>query len=308
MATPRQDLVRTIIGRLPVPERAQAALFLGYDTAHNYSLHRDGETAAAIAYYSLFALFPLILVTMSILGYILGSSDRQAEIVGAIADRIPGSRDLVLNTVGQVLRARGTITILALVTLLWSASGVFSLLAIAINRAWCTDCGRPYWQEKLVGITLALLIGVLVLIAIASSGFVQIAHQFGDSLFPPAVAAILGQLDIAGFLFGVIANVAAFFVIYKYIPTIHVPWRAALLGALTAGIAWEAAKYIFTWYLSTFAIRNFRMVYGSLSAVLALLLWVYFSAVILLLGSELSATYVQGTFRSRPRLKLEGHE
>lgn len=308
MATPREDLVRTIIGRLPVPGRVQSVLFLGYDTLQNYGQHRGSETAAALAYYSLFALFPLILFVLAFLGYILGGAARQEQIIGAITDRIPGSRALIESTVSQVIKARGPVTVIALVTLLWSASGVFAMLANGVNRAWCTGCGRPFWEERLVGIGLALLIGVLIFVAILTSGLMQFAHQFGDALFPPRIAGIFANLDLAGIVFGILLNTMAFFVIYKFLPTVRVPWQAALLSAVCAGTVWEAAKYIFAWYLAAFAAQNFTMVYGSLGAVLALLLWIYFSAVILLLGAELGATYAQGTFRSRPRLRVEGHE
>ena len=86
-------------------------------------------------------------------------------------------------------------------------------------------------------------------------------------------------------------NVAFFFVLYKWVPRVRVPWRAALLAAGIVGLTWELAKYIFTWYLTNVAVGSLNRTYGSVGAVIALLLWIYLSALVILLGAELSAAY-----------------
>ena len=308
MTNSRQDLVSRVIARLPVSAPGRTVLHLIWDTWQSYSQHRGGETAAAIAYYSLFSIFPLILFAMSLMGFAVGSASRQEDIVRAIAAYIPGSEDLLASTVRQVLAIRAPLSIFSAIALLWSASGAFSLLAVAIERAWCVDCSRPIWKEKLVGVTLTLVVGILIVIAMTTSSLAQIIHTFGDYLFPAAIAGLLNQLDVVGFVLAVATNITAFFILYKSLPTLPVPWRAALLGATVAGLVWEIAKGIFAWYLATFAVRNFTLVYGSVGAVLALLLWTYFSAMIFLLGAELSATYGLTRLRSPSLTSTDGHE
>jgi membrane protein len=188
---------------------------------------------------------------------------------------------------------RGALGVVALAALLWSSSGVFSALVTAISRAWCGDCGRPMWKEKLVGLILTLMAGLLIFVAIGSSSLAQVVHLYGDRLLPAELAARVGPFDLVGVALSIAVNISAFFILYKWVPALHVPWRPALLGAVVAGVVWEAAKGVFAWYLSTFAVRNFTQVYGPISAVLGLLLWTYVSAVIVLLGAELGATYVQ---------------
>ena len=292
MATPRSDdLVTRLITMAPMPPLLRSLLYLVWDTLQNYGKERGSETAAAIAYYSLFSIFPLLLFIVSAASFLLGGAARHEEIVHTVASYIPGSEELLLTTVQQVLAVRGPVSIVALVALLWSASGVFSLLAAAIERPWPVHLPRPFWKQKLVGVSLAAMIGVLIFVAIAASSAAQVLHRFGDSLFPKQIAQALDQVDIIGYTIAVIANSAAFAILYKWTPTIRVPWRAALVGAIPAGVAWEAAKAVFAWYLSTYAVRNFSLVYGSLGAVLALLLWIYLSAVIVLLGAALCAAY-----------------
>lgn len=308
MPSQGHDVVRSILERLPLPQRVHSTVLLLYDAMHNFGEHRGSETAAAIAYYTLFAIFPLILFLMAALGYIFGSSARQADILQIIAENFPGSRELLETTIEQVLQVRSPVTIVATVTLLWSASGVFSQLAVAINRAWCVDCSRPFWEGKLVGLLLALVIGALVLVSIVSSGFIELVNRFGDRVVPPELRALTGQIDVIGVAISAVVTIAILFLMYKIVPTVRVPWRAALLSAIVAGLTFEAARYVFTWYVSTYASRNYTMIYGSLSAVLAFMVWTYVSAMILLIGAEIGARYAQGSFHTWPALKVDGHE
>ncbi len=291
MATPSDDLVTRAINWAPMPAGLRWLLLLLWDTMQNYGRERGGETAAAVAYYSLFSIFPLLLFIVSVASYVLGGTARHEEIVHTVAAYIPGSEDLLLTIVRQVLSARGPVTIFALVALLWSASGVFSLLAAAIERPWPAPTPRPFWKQKLLGIGLAAMIGVLIFVAIAASSVAQVLHRYGDALLPEQLVRALSGVDVVGYTIAVVANSSAFAILYKWTPNRPVPWRAALVGAIPAGVAWEAAKAVFAWYLSTYAVRNFSLVYGSLGAVVALLLWIYLSAVILLLGAALCAAY-----------------
>lgn len=292
MATPlNDDPIARLIVCLPLPAALRTLLSVIWETVQNFGRERGGETAAAIAYYSLFSIFPLLLFLVSAASYLLGGATRHEEIIRAVASYIPGSEDLLLTTVRQVMTARGPVTIIALVALLWSASGAFSLLAAAIERPWPARRERPFWKQKLLGIGGAMMVGLLVLVGIAASSAAQVLHRFGDSLLPGHLAEALRGVNVIGYAIAVVASSSAFTVLYKWMPTVHVPWRAALVGAVSASVAWEAAKAVFAWYLSTYALRNFSLVYGSLGAVLALLLWIYLSAVILLLGAALCAAY-----------------
>ncbi len=292
-ASERRGVVSSLLIRLPLPSHVRFVLLLAWDTVQSYGQHRAGETAAAIAYYALFSVFPLILFVIAALGFLLKTPDTQERIIQTIAAYLPGSEDLLGSTIRQVIRVRGPIGVVAAITLLWSGSGVFSALATAIGRAWREDGGRPFWKQRLVGLALAAGVGLLILLAIISSSFAQIIGRYGRSLLPPELAAFSFPLDVAGFTLAVVANLGAFFIAYMWLPGAPVPARAALLGAATAGLTWEVAKGVCAWYLSTFAVNNFRQVYGPVEAVLAFLLWTYVSAAIVLLGAELSATYAR---------------
>jgi membrane protein len=289
------DPVRAIIVRLHLPSLLRSLLLLAWDSWSSFGRHRGGETAAAIAYYGLFALFPLMLFILSVAGLVLGTASREADIVQAIANYIPGSETLLQHTISQVLAIRGSVSLVAVVALLWSASGVFTLLWTAINRTWCPDCGQPLWKQRLVGVVITLLVGALMIIALASSGFAHVARSVAAAVLPHPLLIRISLLDWIALATGIITNIAAFFLLYRWLPTVPVPWRAALLGAFVAGLLWELAKIAFTWYLTTFAVHNFTLVYGSLAAVIVLMLWTYLSASIILFGAEVGATYARAS-------------
>ena len=290
---PDPDPIRTTLTRLPMPGALRSVALLVWDMLQNFGLHRGGETAAAIAYYGLFSIFPLAIFIMSAVAFFLGSVEHQDVIIQTISSYLPGSEELLQSTVDQVMQVRGSINLLSLLVLLWSASSVFSLLAAAVDRAWCIDCTPPVWRNRLLGVVITLMAGVLIIVAIASSTLVQFLRHYGN-LLAPELAARLSSFGIAGYALALATSVIAFFLLYKWVPMMRVPWRAALLGAIVAGVAFEIARNIFGWYLSTFALKNVSQVYGSIGAVLGLLLWVYFSAMIALLGAELGAAYVRG--------------
>lgn len=287
------DLVRMVITRLPMPSAMRAVLLLVWDTIQNYGSHRGSEAAAALAYYGLFSIFPLLLFVIGIISYLVRSSDAQLVLASIVAGAIPGSEQFVLDTVSQVQKVRGPLSVVAVAGLVWSGSGLFSALAVAIGRAWSEDRSRPAWKQRLVGVALTLLVGLLIVLATAGSGTVQVLARYGDMILPLELAQFIGRFDLVGFSLATLLNVLAFFVLYTWLPALTVPWRAALIGAAVAGVVWETAKGVFAWYLATYAVRNFTQVYGPLAAVLALLLWTYVSAVILLLGAELGAAYAK---------------
>ncbi len=262
-----------------------------WNTWQQYNRHRGGETAAAMAYYGLFSLFPLVLFVVAALGFFLGSPELQEKAIAGIAARFPGSEELVIAVVRQVVRARGPTSLVAAASFLWAASGVFSALVVALDRAWGVEKGHPFWQEKLVALLLALAVGVLALVSMSASAAAQVLGRYGPALLPPELAARLAPLDVGGFIVAVITNIVAFAILYKWVPRASVPWKSALLSATMAGLTWEVAKGIFAWYLANYATRGFNLVYGPVGAVAALLLWTYVSAVIVLLGAEFSAAH-----------------
>jgi membrane protein len=268
--------------------------------------HDDGPTmAASIAYYALFSFFPLLLLVITVGSSVLEPPEVQEVTLDMVAGYMPAATELVRTNIEQVLRARTTIGLLAVIGLLWSASGVFGAIYRAVNRAWGHDATGSFWARRLYGLITTVSIGGLFVITTIYSTAVSFVRGWSVPIFgwqpfgDPSVGRLLGW--VSGVI-PLVVSVAIFALIYRFVPRATLEWRDVWPGGLAAGLAWEAAKQLFTWYLGNFA--RYSLVYGSVGAIIAFLFWSYLSAVILLLGAEFTAEYSRWRRAGRP---VESH-
>jgi membrane protein len=266
----------------------------------------DGATmAAAIAYYALFSFFPVVLLMITVSSSFFTSATAQREVIAWAERYIPASGDLIRGNIGQILRVRGTVSIAALLGLLWSASGVFTALDRAINRAWDVSELRPFWQQKLLAFSMIVGAGGLLLASIVSTTFFNVIRRLSLPLTGWQLSGRWLMIpNLLSTLLPVTLSVLIFLLLYKILPNTTVRWSDVWLGALLTGLGWEAAKYLFTWYLANFA--SYNLVYGSVALIIAFLAWSYYTAVILVLGAEFTAEFAKarrsrGTFKRSRR-------
>ncbi|HWR65391.1 MAG TPA: YihY/virulence factor BrkB family protein [Bellilinea sp.] len=255
----------------------------------NFGLARGAEAAASLAYYALFSLFPLLLVLISVVGYILKSGDAYTVTLDFITQILPNSRVLIELNIQEILNRRGTIGLIGLVGAVWAASGFFVTLVRNINRAWLGIKPRNIIRTRLLGLAMIGMLILLLVLSLASSALLNIvklidspllnSFQLENSVFWQLLRVLLPSL------FSFLMFMAA----YRWIPNTRVRWRACLGGALWTSIAWEIAKRLFAAYLSS-GLGNYEILYGSLGTVLALMFWIYVSCVIILLGAHLTAS------------------
>lgn len=245
------------------------------------------DMAASIAYYALFSIFPLLLGFIAILGLFLEPAEVQGQLLGTMAQVLPGSAEFVAENIEGVVSSRGALGVLSVVGLLWSATAIFSAVQWSLDRAWDTERERPFLKQKLLELGLMAGVGLLFLFSVAATALfrlvwqslpAQVQHLEGGVLW--GVATSLLPLT---FSFGIFAS------LYRFVPYVKVAWRDIWLGASLAAVLFETAKNVFAWYLINFA--NYSMIYGSLGAVIGFLFWAYISALTLLLGAELAAEY-----------------
>lgn len=244
------------------------------------------DRAAIISYYALFSLFPLILGLIAVATFLLEAATVQARILDFVAQIIPGSEDLVSSNIQNVLASRGTIGVISIVSLLWSATGVFSAIRRSLNQAWGVERERPLIQQKLIEFGMIAGVGVLVAASVAATAIFDLVWQ----ALPPGLQFVGGiGKNAAATLLPVFLSYVSFVVLYRFVPNTRVTLGEIWLGAIVATVLFEGAKSLFTWYLTHFA--NYSIVYGTVGAAIALLFWAYVSAAILLLGAELSAEH-----------------
>lgn len=240
------------------------------------------DMAASIAYFSFFSLFPLLVGVVAGASLFLERSEIQARLGRMLSDEFPGSADFLRTNVEALIDLRGAAGIASVVGLLWSASKMFGALSRGINLAFGMPKGHTFYFSKLRYFGMTVLVSLLLLSAVAASMALDVIAQFKPAqlgLDDSALTSLGGHLASFVFVF------AMLLMLYGLVPYKRRPWRELLPGALVAALLFELGKALFVLYLNN--ISSLQAVYGSLTSVIVLLLWLYFSARVLLFGAEL---------------------
>lgn len=301
--TLQENLDRTV-ARATKTLRRFSVLDVLFDTVDSFIKDNMDIVAASLSYYALLALFPLLLVLIVVVSLFLSNEDALRIVLRESNHYLPGTE--IQNSVSQVLALRGSASFIGLIALVWTASGVFDVLQFALDRAWHVPRPRALWLQRVYSITVVGALGFLFVVSVVVSTLSGslILNVFGENTFTFVGIRVLGR----GIALGM--SMIAFALIYKTFPHARVPWHAALWGAVVAALLWELAKFIFEYYLVNIAGLN--LIYGSVGAIIGLLLWSYISAMILLFGAELSASAARrvksprvGELERKRGLKLE---
>ncbi len=241
--------------------------------------------AAQVAFYFSFALFPLLLFLMSLLGIVLNDKqDLQAELFSILVQVMPASAfDLVQTTLTEVTSnaSGGKLSIGILITL-WSASAGIDNMRGTLNQVYNLKETRTWLRSKLTSLALTITVGILILTALA---FIVYGSQFLDSTLPvdsPYLLAVLQWIVI------LVVVLVAFALIYNFAPN-HAPfkWKWITPGAIAALVLWLIFSGAFRTYLHYF--DSYAATYGSLGAMIILLMWLYLTALVILIGGAVNA-------------------
>jgi membrane protein len=256
--------------------------------ATNEALKPDTAiTAAAIAYFALFSLFPITLLSIAIASFSLGSPMEQKLVIQRLEFITPALGQLLGNNIDEIIKARGPVTGVALVGLIWSASTVFYTFTHTLNEIWGGKNRRAVWRRRGRSILFVLIfVGPILFLA-------SFASSVTDSLsswIPVPIISMGGGLF--SWTLAIVLDVAFFMVLYMMLPHGASTWREILPGAIGAGLLWELAKKAFLFFVTNYITAS-NLVYGSVAAIIAILTWAYLSGLIFLFGVYLSVSYYQ---------------
>jgi membrane protein len=246
--------------------------------------------SAALAYYFILAVFPAMVLVLAIFGYCASAgSALQTSLYGNLARMLPGSAfDLLHKTLDEIIKASGAgKAIFGTLGALWAASGGVTALMESLNVAYDVKEDRPWWKQKVVAVGLTLGLAVLVLAALGITLFGGKAADFAGSHFgmgavPVMLWKVLQWPLVLAFMLG------AFAVTYYFAPNLkHPEWHWITPGAILGLFGWLIASLGFKIYLHFF--NSYSKTYGSLGAAMILLLWLYISGYVILLGGEMNA-------------------
>jgi|SRR5665648_189069 len=242
--------------------------------------------AAAIAYFALFSLFPLTLLSISVASFVYGPLMDKQLILQKMEFIAPALGQLLGQNFDEIVKARGQVTGFALVGLIWSASTIFNTLTLTLNKIWGHERRRPVWKRRGLAIILVLtFVGPALFLASFAGSMIANLRTFLPTQIIPVG-------DGMSFMAAILFDIVLFMMIYFLLPHGVSTWREILPGAVGAGLLWEFAKKAFLYFVSTY-ISISNLIYGSVAAIIAFLMWAYLSGLIFLFGAFLSVSFYQ---------------
>lgn len=264
-----------------------------------YGRHGCSQFAAAISFRVLFAIFPFVLLLVSILGLVLQDEQLRTDVTDWLESIMPLSEDANVDlqrTIDGLATPLSAAGFVALVGLLWSASGLAASLQASLNRIWHAGRARPMARAKLVDFAIVGCGGLLVLVSFGLTIVIRVVQE-ATSDAAPGLGELGAVLQAAGqateILIPFAITFATFLLLYHAIPVSRPRLRDVWIGALVAAVGFEVAKTGFAYFLANFA--RYNVIYGSLGAVIAFLFFVYLGASIFLFGAELSSAWPGST-------------
>lgn len=257
---------------------------------------------AALSYYTLFALAPILIVAIAIAGLVFGPEAVRGEIVGQI-DGLVG-RDGARAVQAMLERASKPsssipATIIGVITFFLGATGAFLELQTALNAIWrvkpktSTRFVRALILDRVISFGLVVGVGFLMLTSLLVSAGLAALHTYMGQTFPGAVA-LWEALNV---IVSLAVITVLFAMIYKLLPDVELAWSDVWVGGLVTAGLFTIGKLLIGLYLGTSALASS---YGAAGSVVVLLVWVYYSAQIVLLGAEFTREYVKEFGRRRP--------
>lgn len=246
---------------------------------------------AALAYYTIFSLAPLLVLVIAIAGLVFGRAAAQGEIVAQIGGLVGDAGARAIE--GMIARASGpkagvVATVASLVTMALGGSGVFGQLQSSLNRIWEAPPAqtglRGQVRRRVIAFSMILGIGFLLLVSLVLSAALAGLHDL-IAAHLPMLSVLLPALNFA-LSFAVITTLFA--MIFKVLPDVDMHWRDVWLGAAVTALLFTVGKTLIALYLGRASVTS---VYGAAGSLVLILLWVYYSAQILFVGAEFTEVY-----------------
>jgi membrane protein len=260
---------------------------------------------AALAFYTLLSLAPLLLVIISIVGLVFGRTVAERQVVQQIQDLV-GSQAATASAAllkGARNTTHGVIaTLIGSVTLLFGASAVLIELRDALNTIWevpvVVGSGvkkmKSFLKERLFSFAIVLSMGFLLIVSLAISAWIAALGELSSSLLPASEIVLQAINSLISFA----AITLLFASIYKLLPTVYIEWRDVLLGGAATSLLFTIGKLVLGLYLGK---ASFASTYGAFASIVVLVLWVYYSGQIFFFGAELTRSFAN-RYGSHPTL------
>jgi membrane protein len=269
-------------------------------TFSDWSNHNVPQLGAALAFYAILSLAPLLVLTLSGVAVVFGRSASESEFFSQAQSVIGAEGTNALRAmIVHTQEPRGLSSLFGLATLLFGASGVFAELRSALNIIWCghpkTSSGfMSIVQERLVSFGMVVAVGLLLLASLLLGTILAATGKFFKELLPlPEIV-----LAVANSAVLLVAIAILFALIFKYIPETRTPWKEAWIGGAVSALLFTLGNALIGLYLGKAGIGS---AYGAAGSLIVIIVWVYYSAQVFFLGAEFTHVLAESQGRSEVR-------
>lgn len=276
--------------------------------------HKAGQDdifflAGGIAFNVLIAAVPFLLLLISAFGFVLPAmvEDPQEAAVEYVLSILPASAVVINFTrawVDEIIAGRTQAGVIGLLLFIWFSTRFIGSLRSVLREVFDLQEDRGIVQGKIFDAVMVVVAGTLFLANTGITVALEAIHTYGvqwlgvqDWQEVRVLQAVYGQLLAFGFIF------VMFVLMYRYLPARRISWRISLIAATFSAVVWELLKAGFTWYVANFA--DYTTAYGNLATLIIVVFWIYYSAVVFILGGEVGQVYELARIRRRQREFLE---
>ncbi len=262
--------------------------------------------AASLSFFSILSLPAVLLCGLSVLGFIMTPAQAVEQTQKVVERVLPGQeaqksvqkimddmhvKENVEKTAAEAKKKSWTTGLIGFALLLWSAIQIFVNASMPMNTAFRAEESRGFIKLRLVALALLIGCGLLFVVSLVLTGGVSLIESQQLPFFGGIPHFVL---NLISWVVGISVNTALFTLIYRYVPSpsANVTWKNAAIGGIVAAVLWEGAKQGFALYLHNMGgAQGYGKVYGSLGGLVLLVLWIYYTSMILLLGAEIAKLY-----------------
>jgi membrane protein len=253
------------------------------------------KLSASLSYYTIFSFAPLLIILMSLTGVFFGAEAAQGKIYYQINDLVGNDTALQIQEIVQNIRtSRHTTvgTIIGVIALLVGATGVFTEIQDSINYIWSVKAKpKKGWLKlivnRVISFSLIISFGFILLVSLVVNALMDLLSDRLQLLFPDATVYIFYVLNLIAIFFIISC---LFAIIFKVLPDAEIRWKDAFVGAFFTGFLFILGKFLIGYYLGN---SKIGVTYGTAASIIIILLWVYYSSIILFFGAEFTHLYAK---------------
>lgn len=269
---------------------------------------------SAIAFNAILCAIPLVLLTTSLIGVFLNSSEFAVQHIGEILDTaFPDQQAAIQLTtqvkelIGDIVRYRTSIGLLGFVILIWTATSLFSACRSVLNTIYKVESKKLVIRKIMEDVLWVLVAGVLFIATSLLTWIGSLIDSTVRSMTASLKIDVIVFLDAFPVVLAILLVFAMFFILYRFVPDQGVSWGIAAISSFTSTTLWWTASKAFGWYIATY--HSYSRLYGTYAFVLVLLVWCYYSAIVFIFGAiigQLSKEYGIERRKGHPGERLAG--